>query len=139
LFRNKGSALLNVGVTLLGVIYVAGFWSFLLLIRELPRHYSSLDYGSAGTWLVMMIATVWICDTAAYHVGSTFGRHKLFERVSPKKTWEGAIGGLVFGVLMAVASYYWFLRDLRLVDARHRRFGGNGGTSQRSRRISFQA
>ncbi len=117
LFRNQGSALQNTGATLLGFAYVAGLWSFLLLIRELPRHYPQISYGSAGTWLVMMMVTVWICDTAAYHVGSSFGRHKLFERVSPKKTWEGAIGGLIFGVVMAVVSYYWFLRDLRLVDA----------------------
>lgn len=116
LFRNRGSALLNVGMTLLGLIYVAGCWSFLLLIRELPREYPQISYASAGTWLVMMIATVWVCDTAAYHVGLTFGRHKLFERVSPKKTWEGAIGGLVFGVLAAVASHYWFVRELLLVD-----------------------
>ncbi|MCI0698452.1 phosphatidate cytidylyltransferase [candidate division KSB1 bacterium] len=116
LFRNKGSALLNAGATLLGVIYVAGCWSFLLLIRELPREYPHIDYASAGTWLVMMIATVWVCDTAAYHVGMTFGRHKLFARVSPKKTWEGAVGGLFFGVLMAAASHYWFVRELRLVD-----------------------
>jgi len=116
LFRNKGSALLNAGATLLGLIYVAGFWSFLLLIRELPREYPHINYASAGTWLVMMIATVWICDTAAYHVGMAFGRHKLFERVSPKKTWEGAIGGLIFGVLMAAASHYWFVRELRLID-----------------------
>jgi phosphatidate cytidylyltransferase len=116
LFRNKGSALLNAGATLLGLIYVAGCWSFLLLIRELPREYAQISYASAGTWLVMMIATVWVCDTAAYHVGLTFGRHKLFERVSPKKTWEGAVGGLVFGVLMAAVSHYWFVRELRLVD-----------------------
>jgi phosphatidate cytidylyltransferase len=116
LFRNKGSALLNVGATLLGLIYVAGCWNFLLLIRELPREYPNIGYASAGTWLVMMIATVWVCDTAAYHVGLAFGRHKLFERVSPKKTWEGAIGGLVFGMLMGAASHYWFVRELRLVD-----------------------
>jgi phosphatidate cytidylyltransferase len=116
LFRNKGSALLNTGATLLGFAYVAGLWSFLLLIREFyPR--TSANYGNAGMWLVMLIATVWVCDTAAYHVGTALGRRKLFERVSPKKTVEGAIGGLIFGVLMAVACHYWFVRDLRLVDA----------------------
>jgi phosphatidate cytidylyltransferase len=116
MFRNKGSAILNTGATVLGVAYVAGLWSFLLLLREFyPR--ASENYGSAGTWLVMLIATIWVCDTAAYHFGLTFGRHKLFERVSPKKTWEGAIGGLIFGVLMAVASHYWFVEGLRLLDA----------------------
>lgn len=116
LFRNKGSALQNSGATLLGFAYVAGLWSFLLLIRELPRQVH-VRYSSAGTWVVMLLAAVWVCDTAAYHVGMAFGRHKLFERVSPKKTWEGAIGGLIFGVLMAVASHYWFVRELRLIDS----------------------
>lgn len=116
MFRNKGSAILNTGATVFGVAYIAGLWSFLLLLREFyPR--ASENYGSAGTWLVMLIATVWVCDTAAYHFGLTFGRHKLFERVSPKKTWEGAIGGLIFGVLMAVISHYWFVEGLRLLDA----------------------
>jgi phosphatidate cytidylyltransferase len=116
LFRNKGSALHNAGATLLGFAYVAGLWSFMLLIRELPRALN-FNYASAGTWIVMLLATIWVCDTAAYFCGLAFGRHKLFERVSPKKTWEGAIGGLIFAILMAVASHYWFVRDLRLIDA----------------------
>lgn len=116
LFRNKGSALHNTGATLLGFAYVAGLWSFLLLIRELPRH-TQVEYGSAGTWIVMLLVTIWVCDTAAYFTGLAFGRHKLFERVSPKKTWEGAAGGLIFAILMAVAAHYWFGRDLRLVDS----------------------
>jgi phosphatidate cytidylyltransferase len=116
LFRNKGSALLNIGATLLGFAYVAGLWSFLLLIRELPRG-TNINYESAGTWLVMLLVTIWVCDTAAYFAGLAFGRHKLFERVSPKKTWEGAIGGVIFAILMAVASQYWFVRDLRLIDS----------------------
>ena len=116
LFRNKGSALHNAGATLLGFAYVAGLWSFMLLIRELPRALN-LDYASAGTWIVMLLATIWVCDTAAYFCGLAFGRHKLFARVSPKKTWEGAIGGLLFAILMAVASHYWFVRGLRLSDA----------------------
>ena len=116
LFRNKGSALHNLGATLLGFAYVAGLWSFLLLIRELP-HVANVSYESAGTWLVMLLATIWVCDTAAYFAGLAFGRHKLFERVSPKKTWEGAIGGLIFAILMAIASHYWFVRDLRLIDS----------------------
>ncbi len=116
LFRNKGSALHNTGATLLGFAYVAGLWSFMLLLRELPRAINS-DYASAGTWIVMLLATIWVCDTAAYFCGLAFGRHKLFERVSPKKTWEGAIGGLIFAILMALAAHYWFVRDLQWWDA----------------------
>ncbi|MCG3118427.1 MAG: hypothetical protein ALAOOOJD_00627 [bacterium] len=115
LFRNQGSALHNTGATLLGFAYVAGLWSFMLLLRELPRT-APVSYGSAGTWLVMLLVTIWVCDTAAYFTGLALGRHKLFARVSPKKTWEGAIGGLIFSILMAVVSHYWFVRDLRLSD-----------------------
>jgi phosphatidate cytidylyltransferase len=116
LFRNKGSALLNLGATLFGFVYVAGLWSFLLLIRELPSAIN-VSYESAGTWLVMLLVTIWVCDTAAYFTGVAFGSRKLFERVSPKKTWEGAVGGLIFAILMAVSSHYWFVRDLRLIDS----------------------
>jgi phosphatidate cytidylyltransferase len=53
---------------------------------------------------------VWINDIFAYLSGTFFGRHKLFERVSPKKTWEGALGGLVFA--MAAAWGFSQLSDL---------------------------
>lgn len=49
---------------------------------------------------------IWISDIAAYFVGKNFGKHKLFESVSPKKTWEGFMGGGVFTILAAVACSY---------------------------------
>jgi phosphatidate cytidylyltransferase len=55
---------------------------------------------------------IWANDTGAYLTGMTIGRHKLWERLSPKKTWEGLIGGIVVAVLVA-----WFLSDwLGVVD-----------------------
>ena len=119
LFRrpHPGSGpLVNVAGTLMGLIYVAGMMSFMLMLRELPRQAGG-DYGHAGTWVVMLFLTTWICDTAAYFVGMYFGKHKLFERVSPKKTIEGALGGLVFAVVAAVVCYHAFVKGLQLRDA----------------------
>ena len=58
---------------------------------------------------------IWANDTGAYLTGMSFGRHKLMERISPKKTWEGLIGGIIIASLVA-----WFLSDwLGVVDKIH--------------------
>jgi phosphatidate cytidylyltransferase len=49
---------------------------------------------------------IWIYDTGAYLTGMTFGRHKLFERVSPKKSWEGVYGGILFCILLGWGLSY---------------------------------
>jgi phosphatidate cytidylyltransferase len=110
------SPMLNVAATAFGVVYVAGLLSFLVLIREMPRA-STADYAHAGTWVMMIFVAIWVCDTAAYFVGKGWGKHKLYERVSPKKTWEGAIGGLVFAVLTALTCHATFVEGLRTIDA----------------------
>ncbi len=56
--------------------------------------------------LLAMFIMIWLNDTGAYVAGSMFGRHKLFERLSPKKSWEGFFGGLVFTVGGALAIYF---------------------------------
>lgn len=100
LFKGEPEALANVGASVLGFVYI-GLLSFLILIRNLLGGDMFTDRDNA--FLVMMIfATIWICDTAAYLFGANFGKHKLFERVSPNKTWEGAIAGLVFAVLFSI-------------------------------------
>ena len=57
--------------------------------------------------LVLLLAIVWLGDSGAYYIGKTFGRHKLAPRVSPNKTWEGAIANLVAGLLAATVWSYW--------------------------------
>ncbi len=69
-------------------ILVLLFW-----IKETP------DYGHV---LFAIFAMIWISDIAAYFVGKNFGKHKLFESVSPKKTWEGFFGGGVFTIITAI-------------------------------------
>lgn len=98
LFRNKPNATLNIATTVFGIIYPTAMFSFLILIRELPR-YHNLPYRTGGLWLIVVIITIWICDTAAYFVGSSLGRYKLFQRVSPRKTVEGAVAGFLFSLV----------------------------------------
>jgi len=133
LFRTKGSALLNAGATILGVMIISLFFGTLILTRELyPYGFpvpKFLGTGMAspeqlvlinqwGGWTIIgVFASIWLCDTAAYFGGLAFGRHRLFERVSPKKSWEGAVFGFVFSVVAMVAVKEAALEYLTLTHA----------------------
>jgi phosphatidate cytidylyltransferase len=116
LFRNKGSVLLNVGVTLLGVFYLGLFGSTIIAIREFYPNLPGL-YDRGGFIIISTLASIWICDSAAFWSGSSFGKHKLFPRVSPNKSWEGAIFGFVFAILTMIAAKFIILEFLTLKDA----------------------
>ncbi len=113
LFRNKGSAILNVAATLLGIFFVALTLGFLLLIREVPN---SIGYKLGGNLVILIFASVWVCDSAAYMLGSKLGKHKLFERVSPNKTVEGTAFGFLFALMTATICQLTFLSEMNLVD-----------------------
>jgi phosphatidate cytidylyltransferase len=81
------------GLLVLGVTWIPGFLVALPLLRR-------MDHGLA--WIFFMLAVTWLGDTGAYFAGRTFGKHKLYEKISPKKTWEGAIGGAVTAVIGAL-------------------------------------
>lgn len=99
LFRNEKSAILNLGVSFLGIFYIGLFVSALVLLREY-----FIDYQRGAMVIISMLATIWICDSAAYFFGLTFGKHRLFLRVSPKKSWEGAVAGFVFSIFTMFAA-----------------------------------
>lgn len=112
LFRQEGNPLLNIMATLSGVCYVSLSLATLMDLR------TGFRIGSEHAVLVISImVAIWICDSAAYFTGRAFGRHKLFERISPKKTWEGAIGGAIGGVVGMVVMQQVFLSQLRFIDA----------------------
>ncbi|MFV0438233.1 MAG: phosphatidate cytidylyltransferase [Desulfopila sp.] len=75
-----------------GVVYVGVLASYLVLLRRLPE---------GGSWLVVLTAVTAGSDSGAYFVGSACGRHRLCPAISPKKTIEGALGGLVCGLVAA--------------------------------------
>ncbi|MCU0639124.1 MAG: phosphatidate cytidylyltransferase [Candidatus Krumholzibacteria bacterium] len=95
--REKGLAVYHISVTVFGVFYIAWLGSHLLLLRELP-HLVGLDYSAGFGFVVMAFALTWCYDTGAYTVGRLIGRHKLCPAISPGKTVEGAVGGMIFSV-----------------------------------------
>ncbi len=108
LFEAEGSAITDLGGLLLGVFYIGLFSSFLVKIREIyPREFFIYERG--GFVIIAMFATIWICDSAAFFIGTAIGKHKLFKRISPKKSWEGAVAGFVFAIATMVASKFLIL------------------------------
>lgn len=96
LFRAKENALFNTATTMFGVTYIGISMASLIGLRFTQQPELQGTWGAEGCSLVVtLFASVWMADIAAYFVGLAIGRHKLFPRVSPKKSWEGAIGGLV--------------------------------------------
>ena len=86
-------------VTLFGLIYVAWLGNFITRINFANPN---------GRYFVMLLVVVTkFTDMGAYIIGSTLGRHKMIPRISPKKTWEGTIGGVAFAVGGAVMCLYW--------------------------------
>lgn len=116
LFRNKESAILNLGSTLLAVFYFGIFGSTLIGIREFYPDINGL-YLNGGYLVISIIATIWICDSAAFFGGTALGKHKLFPRVSPKKSWEGAIFGFISAILAMIIASYLVLNFLSFKDA----------------------
>ncbi|MDD4856799.1 MAG: phosphatidate cytidylyltransferase [Candidatus Krumholzibacteria bacterium] len=96
--RDKGLAVYHVSVTVFGVFYVAWLGSHLILLRELP-HLKGLDYSLGFSFVIMTFAITWCYDTGAYFVGSWLGRRQILPSVSPGKTYEGAIGGVLCSVV----------------------------------------
>ena len=116
IYRKKGSSTLNLSATFFSAFYFSILFGSFILLRELPTQLD-IDYRAGGKWLVLIIFATWICDTAAYVVGSYFGKHKLMPRISPNKTVEGTVAGFIFAVIVAWIFHVWFIDDLRLIDS----------------------
>lgn len=116
LFRNNGSAIINIGTTLLGIFYAGLFSSTLIEIREFYPQVGNL-YSRGGYLIISILASIWICDSAAFFGGVSLGRHKMFPRVSPKKSWEGALFGFTFAILTMIAAHFIVLDFLTLTNS----------------------
>ena len=102
LFRNRPQPIANIGFTILGIIYVAVPFTLLHQIS----YFNNGDFGTEYNYEILIgyFFVLWANDTGAYLVGREFGKTKLFERISPKKTWEGSLGGLFFGLLLGYVN-----------------------------------
>ena len=98
-------------------------------VHSLERSFFSLGYIAlpvamlncimsitAPRLLLGMFMFIWLYDTGAYCVGMLLGRHRLFERISPKKSWEGVIGGVLACVAGSYITYYWFDEFFQVPD-----------------------
>jgi len=100
MFRRYKNISANIGVTLLGILYIPLFLGTLVYIR------SYVDQIWAGTpfagfkFVMAIFISIWICDTFAYGFGKRFGRRKLYEKVSPNKTLLGGIAGIIGSILV---------------------------------------
>lgn len=105
LYRKKTGPLANVAFTFLGFLYIAfpmGLTN-ILVFPGLPGNEKYYPYILLGVTL-----TIWIFDSFAYIIGTALGKHRLFERISPKKSWEGAVAGGVMAMLAGVLNAILF-------------------------------
>ena len=90
--RGREQAGTDFGITISAVFYIGWLGAYLISLRN----------SAEGMWWVLLVlASVWLADAGAYFVGKQFGRHNITPRLSPKKTWEGYLGGIVIGTLGA--------------------------------------
>ncbi|MCE2772594.1 MAG: phosphatidate cytidylyltransferase [Bacteroidetes bacterium] len=117
LFRGSAAPFQNIGTTILGVIYVA--LPFALWHTASFDMLNNINTGKLETYynyryMLGFFIILWTSDSLAYVCGRLFGKRKLYERISPKKTWEGFIGGVVFTIAASwlVGEYIGGLQHL---------------------------
>ena len=102
LWRKSPTPIENMATTFMGIIYVALPMAGILFIPQLL-------VGEWSAWAMLaFISIIWVNDVFAYLVGVTIGKHRLCERISPKKSWEGFFGGLVGAVGVSVLFGHLF-------------------------------
>jgi phosphatidate cytidylyltransferase len=127
--KNKDTAI-NVAYTILGVFWVFFSFSSLLSIRLLPEFLVfieslgigkselfqniSIDNNWAAKFFVVILGTIWLCDTFAYFFGTAYGKHKLAPKISPKKSWEGAAAGFVGAIISFYILDFVFSLNLQI-------------------------
>jgi len=99
--------LVNASSTLLGVLYIGWLGAHVVALRELPWSLG-LPYAEGMGFALLPFFLAWTCDTAAYLVGRAWGRHQLAPGVSPQKSVEGALGGLLAAIAAGALARAWF-------------------------------
>ena len=105
--------ILSSGSTILGVLYVVLLGGHLVALRMGFTERPGLSTHLLGFFFLVLMGS----DTGAYYTGRAFGRHKLAPNISPGKTWEGAVGGMLASLLMAALAHRWFFPELSLKAA----------------------
>lgn len=106
----------GMAVTLFGVLYVGWLSAHLVMLRELPWR-AGTPYADGASYVLLAFWITWSCDTGAYAVGRLFGRNRPWTLISPRKSVEGAVGGLAASVIAAFVARAWFAPYLHAWDA----------------------
>lgn len=122
--RNKEEAIFHISGTVFGVVYVGWLLSHLILLSQMPDVLEPLTYKNIfgikirlGTSLALLpFALTWTNDAMAFFVGKRFGKKKFFPSVSPKKTWEGVMGGAFAAIISAFIYHYLYASYLSWFD-----------------------
>ncbi|MBI5181922.1 MAG: phosphatidate cytidylyltransferase [Nitrospirae bacterium] len=102
------SALADITVTFFGVFYIGWLMGHIILLRGM---------GAGQNLIFFLFLVTWAGDAGAYYVGTLIGRRRLSKVISPKKTYEGAIGCVIFSIIIAFVAKYWFFSSLTDKDA----------------------
>jgi phosphatidate cytidylyltransferase len=106
--RPVEGALEDISLTLLGIVYVALLIGYQVAIHTGPP---------GKTWLVFLYLVIWASDTGAYYAGMAFGKRRLYEKISPKKSVEGLIGGIAAAMTVALLCSFLLVNGLGAAEA----------------------
>jgi len=88
--RGRDQAALDFAITVGGLVYLGWIGAYISDLRSLPN---------GAWWVLTVFPIVWMTDSGAYTIGAKYGRHKMFKRISPQKSWEGYFAGIITGTL----------------------------------------
>jgi phosphatidate cytidylyltransferase len=106
---DRSTSLISWALTITGALYVGWLLSHFIMIGQITTPLrngwlASINIPPGTAWICFTLAITWLQDTAAYFVGRRFGKHAFAPILSPKKTWEGALGGFLASVLTAMIA-----------------------------------
>jgi phosphatidate cytidylyltransferase len=100
--RGHNTSAVDFGISLAGILYLGWLGGYFISLRNLP---------DGEWWMVVILPAVWLADAGAFVIGRRWGRHPFSPRVSPKKTWEGYVGGIVIAAAgTSLLAALWNLR-----------------------------
>jgi len=108
--KEQDRAINHIATTIFGILYVSWLFSHLIFLRELPT-VTGKSYNLGFSYVLIPFLIAWGYDTGAYFAGRKFGKRKILARVSPSKTWAGAIGGTLLSLIFLFA--YRLIFNLR--------------------------
>ena len=94
----------SLAITCFGAFFITWTLFHMVLIRDIPK------YGMH--YIIFLFVNIWMLDTGAYFIGKKFGKHKLALLISPTKTIEGAIAGVITAIIVSLAYRYFFMQEI---------------------------